>query len=134
MACVDAHSKTRASMPSYRPQANTRCSDVDASDRAMDCVKGVPAGVGTTRVDEPSGRKSASSACAHGSGFITMPAPPPYGVSSTVRCRSVVHDRRSCTCRSSRPPERALPSRDTSSTEKNSGKIVTMSIRTGTSP
>ncbi len=26
-----------------------------------------------------------SSASPHGSGFITMPAPPPYGVSSTVR-------------------------------------------------
>ena len=33
-----------------------------------------------------------------------MPAPPPYGVSSTVRCRSSVQSRRSCTRRSSRPP------------------------------
>ena len=32
-----------------------------------------------------------------------MPAPPPNGVSSTVRCRSVVQSRRSCTRRSSSP-------------------------------
>ena len=38
-----------------------------------------------------------------------MPAPPPYGVSSTVRCRSWVQSRRSCTWTSSRPLSRALP-------------------------
>ncbi len=43
-------------------------------------------------------RSTASSASPHGSGFITMPAPPPYGVSSTVRCRSWVSSRRSCAC------------------------------------
>ena len=52
---------------------------------------------------------SASSASPHGSGRITMPAPPPYGVSSTVRCRSWVQSRRSCTRRSSRPASCALP-------------------------
>src|SRR4051812_19077682 len=71
-----------------------------------------------------------SSASPHGSGFITMPAPPPYGVSSTVRRRSWVESRRSWTPRSIRPVCLALPSRDPSSTEKNSGKIVTMSMRT----
>ncbi len=38
-----------------------------------------------------------------------MPAPPPYGVSSTVRCRSWVQCRRSCTRTSIRPLSRALP-------------------------
>ena len=37
-----------------------------------------------------------------------MPAPPPNGVSSTVRCRSVVQSRRSCTRRSSRPARARL--------------------------
>jgi hypothetical protein len=47
-----------------------------------------------------------------------------------VRCRSCVKSRRSCTPMSIRPDWRALPTRDTSSTPKNSGKIVTMSMRT----
>ena len=52
-------------------------------------MNGVPDGVGTTSGRPPSS-PSSSSASPHGSGFITMPAPPPYGVSSTVRCRSWV--------------------------------------------
>src|SRR5690349_10502311 len=62
---------------------------------------------------------------------MTMPAPPPYGVSSTVRCRSCVCSRRSCVRTSISPDCRALPSSDRSSTSKNDGKIVTMSIRMG---
>ena len=38
-----------------------------------------------------------SGAWTTGSGFRTIPAPPPNGVSSTVRCRSVVNARRSTT-------------------------------------
>ena len=50
----------------------------------------------------PARRSStASRASPHGSGRMTMPGPPPYGVSSTVRCRSWVQSRRSCTRRSS---------------------------------
>ena len=36
------------------------------------------------------------SAAASGSGFNTIPSPPPKGRSSTVRCRSCVNSRRSC--------------------------------------
>ncbi len=43
-----------------------------------------------------SGRRSASSAAAIGSGRMTIPAPPPYGASSTLRCRPIPHSRRSC--------------------------------------
>ena len=56
-------------------------------------MNGCPAGVGTTR-RVPGGR-TASRARPHGSGFITMPGPPPYGASSTVRWTSSVHCRRS---------------------------------------
>ena len=38
---------------------------------------------------------AASSAAAIGSGRMTMPAPPPYGASSTLRCRPSPHSRRS---------------------------------------
>ena len=71
----------------------------------------------------------ASIASPQGSGFITIPAPPPYGVSSTVRWRSRVWSRRSCTRTSSSPEPRALPTSDTSSTSKKAGKIVTTSTR-----
>ena len=50
-------------------------------------------------------------AAPQGSGFMTIPAPPPYGVSSTVWWRSVVQSRRSWTVTSSRPLARALPGR-----------------------
>ncbi len=83
---------------------------------------GSPDGVGTTRV-APSGSTS-SRASPHGSGFITMPAPPPYGVSSTVWCRSRAHPRRSWTCRSSSPEATALPGSDNPSGANQSGKIV----------
>ena len=89
----------------------------------MAWVKGRPAGVGTTTV-APS-TASSSSAAPNGSGLSTMPAPPPYGVSSTVRCRSVVQVRRSCTCSSSSPFSTALPGSETRSASRYSGKIVT---------
>ena len=44
-----------------------------------------------------------------GSGFITIPGPPPNGTSSTTRCRSVVKSRRSCTWTSSSPRPIARP-------------------------
>ena len=72
-----------------------------------------PDGVGTSRCAP--GSSTSSSALPHTSGRITMPAPPPNGVSSTVRWRSVVQSRRSCTRRSSSPAWRALPTSDRSS-------------------
>ena len=75
-----------------------------ASSRATAWVNGAPA---RRRHDQrrrrPGPASSESSASPHGSGFITMPAPPPYGVSSTVRCRSWVQSRRSWTAISSSP-------------------------------
>src|SRR5690606_6555113 len=67
----------------------------------------------------------------NGSGFMTIPGPPPYGTSSTTRCRSVVKSRRSCTPTASTPasiPRATTPSASGASNMR--GKIVTMSKRT----
>src|SRR5689334_13051367 len=123
-------------MPSYRPQANAS-QPLPASSRAMAWVNRSPEGLGTSRVGTAAGRsraarpvaRTASRASLHGSGRITIPAPPPAGASSTVRCRSWVKSRRSWTARSSMPLRRALPIRESSSGARYSGKIVTTSIR-----
>src|SRR5512139_3764052 len=65
-----------------------------------------------------------------GSGFITIPGPPPNGASATERWRSSVRSRRSWTRRSTRPRSRArwtIPPASGPSTM--AGKIVTTSIR-----
>ena len=72
-------------------------------------VKGTPDGVGTTSRCGPACAPTSCRARPHGSASMTMPAPPPYGVSSTLWCRSVAQSRRSCRCRSSRPCSTALP-------------------------
>src|SRR5579862_2407697 len=59
-----------------------------------------------------------------------MPGPPPNGASSTLWCTSCAQDRRSCTANSMMPRSAALPSKDTRSGLKYSGKIVIMSIFT----
>ena len=71
----------------------------------------------------------ASSASPHGSGFITIPGPPPNGVSSTVRCGSCAQERRSCTPKTMSPRCAALPISETPSGPKYSGKIVMISMR-----
>src|SRR5699024_7897285 len=123
-------------MPSYRPQASTSHSHCDHS-WAVSWANGSPAGLGkmiTGSVSAPSAAcpsaRTAAKASAHGSGFITMPAPPPSGVSSTVRWRSWVQLRRSWTCRSTSPSRRALPIRESSSGARYSGKMVRTSMRT----
>src|SRR4051812_44729771 len=123
-------------MPSYRPQAKAS-HRWSASRRAVACVKGSPAGDGTTRVGAADGSPKASRPPAstwarappRGWGRMTMPAPPPSGASSTVRCRSRVKSRRSCTSTWRIPARRALPSRERSSGARYSGKIVTTSRR-----
>ena len=55
----------------------------------------------------PASPASDSTASNSGSGFITIPSPPPNGRSSTVRCRSCVNSRRSWTCVSISPASRA---------------------------
>ena len=58
---------------------------------------------GSRRITVESGRRSASSAAATGSGRMTIPAPPPYGASSTLRCRPIPQSRRSWTRIVARP-------------------------------
>ena len=52
---------------------------------------------------------NASTASNSGSGFMSMPWPPPNGASSTVRCLSCVHVRRSCASNAKMPAARARP-------------------------
>src|SRR5213082_264470 len=66
-----------------------------------------------------------STASNTGSGFITMPGPPPNGTSSTWRCRSWVKSRRPCVCTSMTPRSTARPTTPWRKTAPNmSGKIV----------
>ena len=62
----------------------------------LEGVNGLPCGVNSTTVSAtPRVARTCSTARSSGSGFITIPGPPPYGTSSTLRCRSVVKSRRS---------------------------------------
>ena len=66
-------------MPSYRPQQKSSHGS-RANDRASAWSKRRPAGVGTTTsggAAAPESAKTVSSASPHGSGRITIPAPPP---------------------------------------------------------
>ena len=77
-----------------------------------------------------SGGDAASSARASTSAFITMPGPPPAGVSSTVRCLSVACARMSTRRATRCPAASALPARLTPSGPGNiSGKIVSTLAR-----
>src|SRR4051794_6815361 len=74
----------------------------------------------------------ASTARASTSAFITMPGPPPAGVSSTVRWRSVAKFRMSTVSRDQRPLPSALPARLWPSGPGNmSGKMVSTLARQG---
>src|SRR5947209_5758537 len=115
-------------MPSYRPQTITTCSQAPRR-RASDCVKRLPCGdVSTTVKGRPRSASIVSSARKIGSGFSTIPGPPPYGTSSTTRWRSVVKSRKSRTLTSSVPRSIARPSTPAASGSSiMAGKIVTMS-------
>ena len=81
-------SMTRSSSPSYRPATSIRpgsCRKFLASA----CVNGTPCADIYIRGD-PAGCRAAAASIAFdiGSGFSTIPGPPPYGRSSTVRCTS----------------------------------------------
>ncbi len=88
-----ASSMNRVSIPSYRPQAKMSCCDL-VYRAALAWLNGTPLGVGTiSRGSWPGsegwpGGAISSSASPQTSGFMTMPGPPPNGVSSTVRCGS----------------------------------------------
>src|SRR5437660_1671115 len=76
------------------------------------------------------GGRTASTAANRGSGLITIPAPPPNGVSSTLRCGSVVCSRGSWTRTSTRPRSRARPRSDEPrGPSRYAGKIVNTSTR-----
>ena len=112
-------------MPSYLPQAKTKCLALESS-WAVACLNSSPAGEG--KITIVSAVITESKACPQGSAFISIPAPPPKGVSSTVRCLSSVKSRRSWIFTSSRSWALALPRRDMSSTSKNCGKMLMASI------
>ena len=78
----------RSSTPSKRPHRMT-APGPRASVATRACVSGTPRGLISRRGRASSGDDAASSARASTSAFITMPGPPPAGVSSTVRCLSV---------------------------------------------
>ena len=68
---------------------------------------------------------AASTAPKTGSGARTMPAPPPKGLSSTLRWGSFASERRSCTTMSMAPARTALPTRLALHQElTRSGKMV----------
>src|SRR5687767_12104674 len=65
-----------------------------------------------------------------GSTFNTIPGPPPYGRSSTVRCTSVANSRGVVACTATRPASIARPNTPTRTAwSTNSGNSVTTSMR-----
>ena len=118
---------SRSSTPSKRPQTMT--APWPAASRATRlCVSGAPRGLISRRGRASGG--TASIARASTSAFITMPGPPPAGVSSTVRCLSLAASRMSWVSSDQTPEESALPARLNASGPGNiSGKIVRMLAR-----
>src|SRR3954466_14536771 len=72
------------------------------------------------------GALAAAIAASSGCGFMTMPGPPPYGVSSTVRWRSLVKSRGFTVATVITPASRARPTTPAASAGSiSSGRIVT---------
>ncbi len=93
-------------------------------------VSGTPRALITRRGRGSPAGATASTARASTSGRITMPGPPPAGVSSTERCLSVACVRMSTASSVHRPAASALPARLTPSGPGNiSGKMVRMVAR-----
>src|SRR5258705_4217103 len=111
-------------MPSKRPHTISAPGPrASASTRA--CVNGLPVGLIRRRGRASAGASAASIARASTSAFITMPGPPPAGVSSTVRWRSLAWVRISCASSRQMPVASALPARLVPSGPGNmSGKMV----------
>src|SRR5712664_2028123 len=114
-------------MPSNRPQT-IKGPGPAASSTIRDWVNGRPRGLISSlgRFFGRSGAISAASmASASTSARSTMPGPPPAGVSSTLRCRSVAESLMSRASRAQRPEASALPARLTPSGPGNiSGNSV----------
>src|ERR671914_1115350 len=121
-------SATRSSTPSYRPQISTSHGSA-ASSRTRAWSRRRPAGE-RRRVRRSPGPR-VSTAAKMGAACITIPGPPPYGSSSTWRCRSSACSRMSWTRTSRTPDSMALPNRlSRSGLSKMPGKMVRMSTRT----
>src|SRR6516165_1003491 len=116
-------------MPSKRPQRTTAPGPLaSAATRAW--VSGTPRGLITRRGRGSLAGAVASTARASTSGRITMPGPPPAGVSSTERCLLAACARMSTASSVHRPAASALPARLTPSGPGNiSGKMVRMVAR-----
>src|SRR6185437_8595647 len=118
---------TRSSTPSKRPQTRS-APGPPASVSTRLCVSGTPRGDINSR-----GRASAAAASmarASTSAFITMPGPPPAGVSSTVRCLSAAKLRISTMSSDQAPAVSALPARLKPSGPGNiSGKMLRTNAR-----
>ena len=91
--------------PAQRPRGDPARSTASPP-RASGARRRATSGSPLRRSDPPSAARWSrirSTAANSGSGFSTIPGPPPNGMSSTTRCRSVVKSRRSCTRTSSSP-------------------------------
>src|SRR5258705_2817788 len=114
-------------MPSNRPQTIIG-PDPAASSTTRDWVNGRPRGLISRRgrsFGQSEQTSAASIAAASTSARSTMPGPPPAGVSSTLRCRSVAESLMSRASRAQRPNASALPARLTPSGPGNiSGNSV----------
>ena len=119
---------TRWSMPSNRPQT-IRGPGPAASSTTRDWVNGRPRGL-ISRRGRSGAISAASMASASTSARSTMPGPPPAGVSSTLRWRSVAEARISRASSAHRPDASALPARLTPSGPGNiSGNRVSTVAR-----
>src|SRR4051812_2482869 len=119
---------TRSSSPSYRPATSTSAGSV-ANSRAITCVNGAPCALRYTRGAPGARALAASIAFDIGSGLSTMPGPPPYGRSSTVRCTSLVCARGSSQPTLTMSRSIARPSTPTfSASRTSSGNSVTTSM------
>src|SRR5262249_14272168 len=124
-------SMTLSSTPSNRPHTSTTPGPL-ASSRPRAWLKGAPRGesrsFGTPFISGVSA--PAAIAADSTSGFITMPAPPPNGASSTVPWRSLANRRISTASSDQTPSFNALPARLSPSGPGNiSGKSVSAVAR-----
>src|SRR3954449_10868493 len=104
---MERASKIRSSNPSKRPHSRITPSPL-ASSRTRAWVSGAPRGVSAS-IGRPSA--TLSSAAATTSGRSTIPAPPPAGVSSTLRCLSVAKSRMFRVSSDQMPSSSARPAR-----------------------
>ena len=116
---------TRSSTPSKRAQ-RIKAPGPSASARTRACVSGAPRGLMRRRGRTSSSALAASSAAQSTSARMTMPGPPPAGVSSTARWRPTPCSR---ICRVSRPQTPRESASPASDRPKGPGNISGNSVR-----